>query len=62
MEKLIDMVDQAMFTTTQKGYNPREVDRFVEQLKDACRALAEEYRCMQTELQQLRPGSETFGG
>lgn len=37
MERLTDFIDQAAFTMNRKGYNPREVDRFLEQMKDLCR-------------------------
>lgn len=60
MEELIDMVDQVMFTTTQKGYNPREVDLFIEQLKYECQKLADEYQRMKLELWLQSCGQEYF--
>lgn len=58
MEPVIDHVYQAMFTTTKNGYNPREVDRFLEQLKDELRLWNERYRLLEQEVQTLRAQQE----
>ena len=51
---LNDLIHQQMFRTTKRGYNPRQVDAFMEQLKDQCRELEENYRSLVEELDQLR--------
>ena len=58
METIMDLIHQAMFTTVKQGYDPREVDRFMEQLKDECRILEEKYRNLEQEVLQLRTAAE----
>lgn len=58
MERIIDLVYQAMFTTTKNGYNPREVDSFLEQLKDECRNWNEKYNQLEQEVLRLREAAE----
>lgn len=54
MEALLDFLYQAMFTITSKGYSPKEVDMFIEELKDECRAWNEKYLELQRELQEMK--------
>lgn len=61
METILDFLYQAMFTTTSKGYSPKEVDRFMEELKDECRAWNEKYLALQRELQEVKERSRNVG-
>lgn len=54
MQPLLDFVYQAMFDTTKKGYSPKEVDAFIEKLKDECQVWNEKYKELQCQLQELK--------
>lgn len=54
MESLLDFVYQAMFTVTKKGYSPKEVDAFIEELKEECRMWDEKYQKLEEQFQQLQ--------
>lgn len=53
-DALLDFIYQANFTITKKGYSPKEVDLFIEELKDECRMWNAKYRevAAQLKLQQ----------
>lgn len=54
MESLLDFVYQAMFTVTKKGYSPKEVDAFIEELKEECRMWDEKYQKLEEQFRQLQ--------
>lgn len=54
MEPLLDFLYQAMFSISPKGYSPKEVDMFIEELKDECRTWNQKYMDLQKELQEAK--------
>ena len=54
MESLLDFVYQAMFTVTKKGYSPKEVDAFIEELKEKCRKCEEKYQELEQKFMMLQ--------
>lgn len=61
MESLLDFVYQAMFTVTKKGYSPKEVDAFIEELKEECRMWDEKYQKLEEQLHQLQEAVQKEG-
>lgn len=58
VEILSDLLYQAMFTVTKNGYSPKEVDAFIEELKDECRIWNRNYLELQRELQEIKEGTQ----
>lgn len=54
VEIVSDLLYQAMFTVTRNGYSPKEVDAFIEELKDECRIWNQNYLELQRELQEIK--------
>ena len=56
MDALLDFLYQAMFTIAPKGYSPKEVDMFIEELKDQCCVWSRKYTELQNELREMKEG------
>lgn len=61
MESMMDRLYQTMFTIVPKGYSAKEVDMFIEEMKDECLRWNEKYMQVQIELWEMKERMKNAG-